>query len=188
MKVLIIDNYDSFVYNLAYIVRLNGIEPTVVRNDKVSFGKIASYDKILLSPGPGIPDEAGMMKEILHTFADSKSFLGVCLGHQAIGEVFGGKLKNLEEVLHGVTTEISKTAVQSPLFAGLPEKFRACHYHSWVIEENTLPSCLSVTAYNEAGLIMGIQHKDLSIFGVQFHPESYASQFGKLIIENWLKA
>lgn len=187
MKVLIIDNYDSFVYNLAYLIKQFGIMPDVVRNDKLTLESVMPYDKILLSPGPGIPDEAGLMKAIIREYAATKSFFGVCLGHQAIGEVFGAKLRNLDQVLHGVSSVIHKTRHSGALYNHVPDHFKACHYHSWVIDESSLPDCLEVTAVNETGLIMGVQHKDYEIYSVQYHPESYATEHGRMIVENWLK-
>ena len=186
MKILVLDNYDSFVYNLVHILREAGHAPDIYRNDKIALADVAAYDKILLSPGPGIPDEAGILKDLIKTYAKSKSILGICLGHQAIAEVFGAKLFNIPQVLHGVTSNISITDKDELLFNGIKNDFTACHYHSWAVDKNTLPDELKVTAENEAGLIMGIRHSTYDLRGLQFHPESIMTEHGKQMIGNWL--
>jgi anthranilate synthase component II len=186
MNVLVIDNYDSFTYNLVHLLQELGAAVTVRRNDKTTLEEVGSFDKILLSPGPGIPDEAGMLKEIIHTFGPTKSLFGVCLGHQAIGEVYGGKLFNSNEVWHGIATPIQVVCEQEPLFATLPKQFTTGRYHSWLVEQE-LPDCLVATAVDEAGNIMGLRHKAFDVRGVQFHPESVLTEHGKEIIKNWLE-
>jgi anthranilate synthase component II len=186
MKVLVIDNYDSFTYNLVHLLQELGAEVTVRRNDKTTLEEVGNYNKIMLSPGPGIPDEAGMLKEIIRTFGPTKSLFGVCLGHQAIGEVYGGKLFNSNEVWHGVTTPVTIVCEQEKLFADLPKQFNTGRYHSWLVEED-LPDCLVPTAVDESGNIMALRHKEFDIRGVQFHPESVLTEHGKVIIKNWLE-
>jgi anthranilate synthase component 2 len=186
MKILVIDNYDSFVFNLVHMLYEQGVQTIhVVKNDKVIMQEIEAYDKILLSPGPGLPQEAGLMPAIIEKFSPYKSMLGVCLGHQAIAEAFGARLKNLDEPLHGVSSELS---VLSPctLFKNCPLKFQIGHYHSWVVEENCLPPDLKVLAKDSRGNIMAIQHVKYHLFGVQFHPESVLTEYGHQIISNWL--
>ncbi|MEA2107721.1 MAG: aminodeoxychorismate/anthranilate synthase component II [Bacteroidota bacterium] len=186
MKVLIIDNYDSFTYNLVHLVQsLLQQDIDVVRNDKLNIEKVAAYDKIMLSPGPGIPNEAGMLKQVIKKYAPIKSILGVCLGLQAITEVFGGQLKNLDEVFHGISTEILITAKDS-LFVNIPERFFAGRYHSWIAAKDNFPECLKVTAEDEQGNIMALSHKSYDVKGVQFHPESVLTEVGAQIIKNWL--
>lgn len=185
MKILVIDNYDSFVYNLVHYLREFGCEVDVVRNDKVKFNEIGNYDKILLSPGPGIPSEAGMLMQVIKKFAGKKSILGVCLGHQAIGEVFGGKLSNLKKVYHGVAENLIITDKGEYLFNNIPGKIKVGRYHSWIVE-NKLPDCLVVTAVDDEGKIMALKHKEYDIRGVQFHPESVLTEFGKEMIKNWI--
>jgi anthranilate synthase component II len=186
-KILVIDNYDSFVYNLVhYIEKISGNLPDVYRNDKISLEEIAQYDKILLSPGPGIPSEAGLLLEIIKTYAATKSMIGVCLGHQAIAEVFGGKLVNLDKVYHGVATPIKILYPDEPLFAGIPSEIEVGRYHSWVAERKSLPDCFHITCEDETGLVMGICHKTYDLRGVQFHPESVLTPHGLKMIENWL--
>jgi anthranilate synthase component 2 len=187
MKILIIDNYDSFTYNLYhYIQKLSKETVDVYRNDKIDLESITKYDKIVLSPGPGIPDEAGISKTLIKEYASSKSILGVCLGHQAIAEVFGGKLYNMEKVYHGVSTTIRITNREEPLFNTLPEQFEGGRYHSWMVEKDSLPDRLTITALNEEGEIMAFSHKDYDVKGVQFHPESVLTQTGEKIISNWI--
>jgi anthranilate synthase component 2 len=187
MKILVIDNYDSFVFNLVHMLYNLGVENiTVVKNDKISINEIEMYDKILLSPGPGIPRDAGLMPEIIKRFAPSKSLLGVCLGHQAIAESFGATLKNLEEPLHGVASSIT-ILQENYLFENCPKNFKIGHYHSWVVEEKSLGNELEVLAKDEKGNIMAIGHKTYDIRGVQFHPESVLTENGKQIITNWIK-
>lgn len=184
-KVLVIDNYDSFTYNLVHYLEDLGCEVTVRRNDKLNLEEVEPFDKILLSPGPGIPDEAGLLKAIIKTYAPTKSILGVCLGQQAIGEVFGGNLINLETVYHGVATEINLTVNDETLFNGMDDKFEVGRYHSWVVNPD-LPSDLEATSVDENGQIMSLRHKTLDVKGVQYHPESVLTPNGKKILENWL--
>jgi len=186
MKVLLLDNYDSFTYNLRHILLELGVETDVRRNDKISLEEVDAYHKILLSPGPGIPSEAGILLPLIQQYAPTKSILGVCLGEQAIGEVFGAKLLNLTEVYHGICSDI-RILVQDTLFEGLFPGFRAGRYHSWVVAKNDLPDCLEVTAVDaEAGYIMALRHRQYDVRGVQFHPESVLTPQGKKIIENWI--
>jgi len=183
-KVFVVDNYDSFTYNLVHYIREFRIEVKVCRNDKFEMNDISNYDKILLSPGPGIPDEAGNLKEVIKKYAESKSILGVCLGHQAIGEVFGANLKNLSNVYHGVSSTINIVENDS-LFNNLPSEIEVGRYHSWIID-NPLPDNLLATAFDSNNQIMAIKHKKYDIKGVQFHPESILTPHGKQIINNWL--
>ncbi|SDC54349.1 anthranilate synthase, component II [Algoriphagus faecimaris] len=188
MKILVLDNYDSFTYNLVYIIRQLGYgdRMDVFRNDKISLEDVAQYDKILLSPGPGIPSEAGIMPELLKRYAAEKSILGVCLGHQAIGEAFGGSLINLSEVLHGVASQVK--VERDLLFEGIPDTFPIGRYHSWVIDESTLSSDLEMIAKTPDGQIMAVRHKQFAVRGVQFHPESILTENGVKIIQNWLES
>lgn len=187
MKILILDNYDSFTYNLVqYIEEETGGEVDVYRNDKISLDAVGAYDLIVLSPGPGIPEEAGIMPAIIKRYATEKVIFGVCLGHQAIGEAFGGKLLNLDQVHHGIETEMTRTTTEDVLFKDIPKAFNAGRYHSWVIDPATLPEELAITATGEYGGIMALQHKQLPIFGVQFHPESIMTEHGRLMIRNLL--
>jgi anthranilate synthase component 2 len=187
MKVLVLDNYDSFTYNLVHILHELGVEPSVIRNDKIELPDINQFNKILLSPGPGIPDEAGIMKSLIKEFAPLKSILGVCLGHQAIAEVFGAHIYNLKNVLHGVTSVITVSDSSERLFKDMPTKFVACHYHSWAVKPESINGDLAVTATNEMELVMAIAHKKYDVRGVQFHPESIMTAHGKKIIENWIR-
>ncbi len=185
--ILVIDNYDSFTYNLVHYIRNLTDDPLeVFRNDKIALKDIAKYEKIVLSPGPGIPVEAGICLELISEYAASKSILGVCLGHQAICEAFGGKLINLERVYHGVATPIHLLEREDPLYKGIPEKFNAGRYHSWVVAKEQLPDCFSITSEDEEGMIMGISHKQYNVIGVQFHPESILTEYGMKIMENWI--
>ena len=186
MKVLVLDNYDSFTYNLVHILRELGVDMDIFRNDKISLEAVEDYDKILLSPGPGLPSEAGIMPELLKRYGSSKSILGVCLGHQAIGECYGGVLYNLPTVFHGVVTKIQITE-SGGLFNTLPEEFNVCRYHSWVIKDANLPSDLIVTSRDELGTIMSVKHRLHDVQGVQFHPESIMTEHGKLLIKNWIE-
>ncbi|NVJ86342.1 MAG: aminodeoxychorismate/anthranilate synthase component II [Algoriphagus sp.] len=188
MKILVLDNYDSFTYNLVYIIRQLGYgqQMDIFRNDKISLEEVASYDKILLSPGPGIPSEAGIMPELLKMYSSEKSILGVCLGHQAIGEAFGGSLINLSEVLHGVASQVK--VERDLLFEGIPESFQIGRYHSWVINEETLSPDLEVIARTADHQIMAVRHKRFAVRGVQFHPESILTEHGVQIIKNWLES
>mgnify|MGYP005753172691 CR=1 FL=1 len=185
MNVLVIDNYDSFTYNLVHLLQELGAEVTVRRNDKTTLDEVGRFDKIMLSPGPGIPDEAGLLKEIIRTYGSSKSLFGVCLGHQAIGEVYGGKLLNSNEVWHGVATPIRVICDQEPLFKNLPQQFGTGRYHSWLVEKE-LPECLVPTAVDVTGNIMALRHREHDVRGVQFHPESVLTEHGREIIKNWL--
>ncbi len=184
-KILVIDNYDSFTYNLVHYLEDLNCEVTVVRNDKLHLDDIEPYDKIVLSPGPGIPDEAGLLKAIIATYAPTKSILGVCLGQQAIGEVFGGKLINLEEVYHGVATNVTITVDDEPLFEGLDKTIEVGRYHSWVVDPN-LPDSLEATSVDSNGQIMSLRHKVYDVKGVQYHPESVLTPQGKKILKNWI--
>lgn len=186
MTIALIDNYDSFTYNLAHVVRSLGAEVSVMRNDQFSLPQLEAFDKILLSPGPGIPSEAGLLLDVIRTYAGRKPILGVCLGHQAIGEVFGGKLVNLKDVYHGVATEGTNLQID-PIFRGLPRRMMMGRYHSWVVDRQSLPDCLEVTAESDEGLIMALRHRTLPIHGLQFHPESVLTPDGPKIIRNWLE-
>ena len=186
MKIVIIDNYDSFTYNLAHLVRELGADVTVVRNDQFSLNDIEDFDKIILSPGPGIPSEAGLLLDVIKTYAGRKPILGVCLGHQAIGEAFGGKLENLSEVFHGVATPCHIIA-KSPLFTGLPNDITIGRYHSWVVSQESFPECLEITAVSKEGQAMALQHRELPVYGIQFHPESVLTPEGKKIIKNYIE-
>ena len=186
MDVLVIDNYDSFTYNLVHLMQELGATVTVRRNDKTTLEEVSGFQKIMLSPGPGIPDEAGMLKEIIRTFGPEKSLLGVCLGHQAIGEVYGGKLFNSNEVWHGVAMPVQITCAQEPLFRNVPQQFNTGRYHSWLVDKE-LPECLEATAVDEVGNIMALRHRAHDVRGVQFHPESVLTEHGKEIIKNWLE-
>lgn len=186
MNILIIDNYDSFTYNLVQLVRaVAGIEPVVRRNDCFTLDEVALFDKILLSPGPGLPADAGLLLAVIKQYATTKSILGVCLGHQAIAEAFGGKLTRLDEVCHGFASDIQVTA-NDVLFYSLPAQFPVGRYHSWVVAADALPESLMVTAVTASGAIMALRHKEHDVCGVQFHPESILTKSGKKIIENWI--
>lgn len=187
MKSVIIDNYDSFTYNLRHIVNELGVDVDVLRNDAFDIESIAQYDKIILSPGPGIPREAGLMPAVIHRYSGEKPILGVCLGHQAIGETFGAKLINLSEVFHGVQTPVEIIGNDS-IFNGLGHEILVGRYHSWVVDANRLPECLEITATSREGLIMALRHKTYDIHGIQFHPESVLTPQGKRIIANFLNA
>ncbi len=187
MKILVLDNYDSFTYNLVHIIRALGYSLDICRNDKIALEDVKRYDKIMLSPGPGIPDEAGIMKEVIKTYGQSKSILGVCLGHQGIGEVYGATLFNIPKVLHGVTSTTDVTDPSEYLFKGVSPKFQATHYHSWAIVRDSINGDLKITAVNDEGLVMAISHKTQDVRGVQFHPESIMTPEGPKMIENWLK-
>lgn len=186
MKICIIDNYDSFTYNLSHLVKQLGAEVTVLRNDRFTLPQLKPFDKLILSPGPGIPSEAGLLLDVIRHYADTKPMLGVCLGEQAIGEAFGGKLTNLSDVFHGVQTPIEVVA-DDPLFAGLPRRMDVGRYHSWVVDRAGLPDCLEVTALSAEGYIMALRHRQYPIHGIQFHPESVLTPQGKQMISNWLK-
>jgi len=186
MKIIIIDNYDSFTYNLSHLIKELGAEVSVVRNDQFDLGIIENYDKIVLSPGPGIPSEAGLLLDVIRTYAGRKPMLGVCLGHQAIGEAFGARLENLTNVFHGVATPCHIVA-GDPIFNGLPESFSIGRYHSWVVSKENLPECLEITAVSDEGQIMALRHRDYDLHGIQFHPESVLTPDGKTIIRNWIQ-
>jgi anthranilate synthase component 2 len=205
MKILVFDNYDSFTYNLVHLVeKITGEKVDVYRNDQISLDKVAEYDKIILSPGPGIPNEAGLLLPLIKQYAATKSILGVCLGHQAIGEAFGGELVNLSEVYHGVALPVKilnresemvngesrqETDTELPtndLFAGMPQRFDVGRYHSWVIADQNFPDVLEVTAVDDNGYIMALRHKEYDVQGVQFHPESVLTPEGETILRNWL--
>ena len=185
MRTVIIDNYDSFTFNLAHLLKELGAEVDVIRNDQFELPTLKRYDKIVLSPGPGIPSEAGLLLDVIRTYAGQKPMLGVCLGHQAIGEVFGARLENLSEVYHGVATDCEHFS-NDPIFEGIPSHFEVGRYHSWVVSKDGLPSCLEVTATSPDGNIMALRHKDYPIHGIQFHPESVLTPLGHKIVENWL--
>ncbi|MFL5742038.1 MAG: anthranilate synthase component II [Flavisolibacter sp.] len=205
MKILVFDNYDSFTYNLVHLVqKITGGKVDVFRNDQLPMEKVREYDKIILSPGPGIPKEAGQLLPLIREYASSKSILGVCLGHQAIGEAFGGTLLNLTTVYHGVATKIMNSQKEqkngkplkknsaldlhvSPLFKGLPAEIEVGRYHSWIVSEEGFPEELEITARDEQGYIMGLQHRKYDVQGVQFHPESVLTPDGETILRNWLK-
>ena len=187
VRVAVIDNYDSFTYNLVHLLRKLGADVTVFRNDQFELDTLKDFDKILLSPGPGIPSEAGLLTAVIRTYAASKPTLGVCLGHQAIGEVFGGSLTNLSEVFHGVATE-GTNLQRDYIFSGLPQRITMGRYHSWVVDRDSLPQCLEVTAESDEGYIMALRHKEYDVHGIQFHPESVLTPMGETIVNNWLKA
>ena len=196
MKIVIIDNYDSFTYNLSHLVKELGAGVTVLRNDQFELSDLEPYSKIILSPGPGIPSEAGLLCDVIRTYAGKKPILGVCLGHQAIGEVFGAKLVNLSQVFHGVATPCHIIA-DDPIFSGLDRNITIGRYHSWVVSREGLPECLEVTAESDEGLrvgdgtsgmgqIMALRHRELNIRGIQFHPESVLTPDGKKMLQNWM--
>ena len=185
MRIVIIDNYDSFTYNLAHLVKSLGAEVTVLRNDRFAMEELEAFDKIILSPGPGIPSEAGLLPDVIRTYAGRKPMLGVCLGHQAIGEVFGARLENLSDVFHGVATEGRQFGVD-PIFQGLPERIVMGRYHSWVVSRENFPACLEITAISDEGRIMALRHREYDIHGIQFHPESVLTPDGETIVRNWL--
>ena len=186
MKTVIIDNYDSFTYNLSQILQELGAEVTVLRNDKFLLEDLEAYDKIVLSPGPGIPEEAGLLLDVIRSYAGKKPILGICLGEQAIGEVFGGKLVNLSIVFHGIQRPVDLIA-DDYLFQGLPREIPVGRYHSWVVDKDTLPSCLETLALSKEGYIMALRHREYDIRGIQFHPESVLTPDGKRIMQNWLE-
>ena len=186
MKILLFDNYDSFTYNLLHILKEFGTDVEVFRNDKITLDEVDRFDKIVLSPGPGIPEEAGILLPLIRRYAPTKSILGVCLGEQAIGEAFGAKLINLTDVHHGVSSDI-RILADDPLFNGLDRMLRVGRYHSWVVSKEDFPDCLEITAEDtEEGQIMGLRHKTYNVRGIQFHPESVLTPRGKEIIKNWL--
>lgn len=188
MKILVLDNYDSFTYNLVYILRELHDQVDVYRNDKISLEAVADYDKILLSPGPGIPSEAGIMLDLVRQYASSKSILGICLGHQGIGEVFGATLENMSDVLHGISDKAIVSDPTERIFKGLPQEIQVGRYHSWTVIPESVPNTLTVTAVDEQGRVMGLAHKEYDVRGLQFHPESVLTDHGKQMLQNWLDA
>ena len=184
-KIVIIDNYDSFTYNLSHLVKEQGAEVQVLRNDQFELSALEAYDKIILSPGPGIPSEAGLLCDVIRTYAGKKPILGVCLGHQAIGEVFGARLENLTQVFHGVATPCQIVA-DDPIFEGLERTITVGRYHSWVVATDGLPECLEVTALSDEGQIMALRHRQYDVYGIQFHPESVLTPEGRTIIKNFI--
>ncbi|MGM9697637.1 MAG: anthranilate synthase component II [Prevotella sp.] len=185
MKIVIIDNYDSFTYNLSHLIKEIGADVTVIRNDQFTLDQLMPFDKIVLSPGPGIPSEAGLLLDVIKTYAGKKPILGVCLGHQAIGEVFGGQLENLSDVFHGVATEGTQFS-NDYIFEGLTKRITMGRYHSWVVSRENFPTCLEVTAVSDEGQIMALKHKDFDIHGIQFHPESVLTPEGKTMVKNFI--
>ncbi len=190
MKILVLDNYDSFTYNLVHIIRElgHGDQMDIYRNDKISLSAVDKYDKILLSPGPGIPEEAGIMLDLVDKYGPTKCILGICLGHQGIGEVYGAKLYNMPLVLHGIGTEISVTKTDELLFKDVPEKFLVCRYHSWAVVADSVPEDVEITSVDDDGIVMGISHKKYDVRGLQFHPESIITEHGKTMMKNWLES
>lgn len=188
MKVAVIDNYDSFTYNLVHYLEDLGAQVTVFRNDEFGIDELEPFDKILLSPGPGIPDEAGLLKQTIRSYCHSKSILGICLGQQAIAEVFGGRLSNLEKVYHGVDTKLRLAVTDEVLFADIPLPILVGRYHSWIVDAAHFPQNLEITSYGADGEIMSLRHKTLDVRAVQFHPESVLTPSGKQMLRNWLHA
>ena len=186
MKIVIIDNYDSFTYNLSHLIKEIGAEVTVIRNNQFTLNQLERFDKIVLSPGPGIPSEAGLLLDVIKTYKGHKPILGVCLGHQAIGEVFGGTLENLSDVFHGVATEGTQFS-NDYIFDSLPKRITMGRYHSWVVSRENFPTCLEVTAVSDEGQIMALKHKNYDIHGIQFHPESVLTPEGKTILRNFIE-
>ncbi len=187
MKILVFDNYDSFTYNLVHLTeKIMSIKVDVFRNDKIALEEVKKYDKIILSPGPGIPEEAGLLLPLIKEYAASKCILGVCLGHQAIGQAFGASLINLDAVFHGIATPVQLNENKSKLFNGLPHEFEVGRYHSWIIDGRTLPAELEVTATDKNNYVMAMQHKKYDMQAVQFHPESVLTPDGEKIMRNWL--
>jgi anthranilate synthase component 2 len=186
-KILVIDNYDSFTYNLVHYLEDLNCEVTVYRNDEFELEEISHFDKILLSPGPGIPEEAGLLKAVIEKYGPTKSIFGVCLGQQAIGEVYGGTLSNLDKVYHGIATTVKTVVTDEVLFKGLEAEFEVGRYHSWVVDV-TLPDVLEATSFDENGQVMSIRHKVYDVRGVQFHPESVLTPSGKKMLENWVNS
>ena len=186
MKVLVLDNYDSFTFNLVqYIEELLGQKVDVYRNDEISLDAVEAYDAVVLSPGPGIPSESGIMPALIRRYAPTKALLGVCLGHQAIGEAFGADLENLEEVYHGIETAMIRTEADDALYRSIPDQFQAGRYHSWVVKRDSIPECLQLTVEDEWGRAMGFRHREYRVWGVQYHPESIMTEHGKQILQNF---
>jgi anthranilate synthase component 2 len=187
MKILILDNYDSFTYNLVHYINDIVTAPVdVIRNDKISLKDVRKYTHILLSPGPGLPDEAGIMEDLIREYAPEKSIFGVCLGMQAIGEVFGGRLVNLEKVYHGVSMPATIVSKEDITFKGIPKKINVGRYHSWVVDANDFPGVLEITAVDDENRVMALRHREFNVRGVQFHPESILTDYGMRMLENWL--
>ena len=186
MRILVLDNYDSFTYNLVYILRELGHRPDVTRNDKLTIGQVGQYDKIMLSPGPGLPSEAGIMQDLIREYGPTKSILGICLGHQGIGEVYGATLENLGDVLHGVAHSTTVTDRSDRLFTDIPDELMVGRYHSWTVVPDSMPADLRTTAVDEFGRIMALSHVRYDVKGVQFHPESVLTENGVKMIKNWL--
>jgi anthranilate synthase component 2 len=186
MKILVLDNYDSFTYNLVYILRELNDQVDIYRNDKIALEDVGKYDKILLSPGPGIPSEAGILQDVVREYGASKSILGICLGHQGIGEVYGAALENMTDVLHGISDTAFVTDSSERIFRGLPSEIKVGRYHSWTVMPDTFPSDLQVTALDEKGRVMGLSHKTYDVKGLQFHPESVLTEHGREMLQNWL--
>jgi anthranilate synthase component 2 len=187
MKILVLDNYDSFTYNLVYILRELNDHVAIFRNDKISLEEVAEYDKILLSPGPGIPSEAGIMHDLVREFGSQKSILGICLGHQGIGEVYGATLENMTDVLHGISDTAIVTDDSERIFQGLPKEIKVGRYHSWTVLPESFTDDLAITAVDEKGRVMGLSHKRYDVKGLQFHPESVLTEHGTEMLRNWLK-
>lgn len=187
MKIVMIDNYDSFTYNLVHLVKELGADITVYRNDQFTLDQLEEYDKIMLSPGPGIPSEAGLLLDVIKTYSGRKPILGICLGEQAIGESFGGTLVNLSEVFHGVQTPAHIVGETDYIFEGLDKDIMVGRYHSWVVDAASIPECLEITCASDEGQVMALRHKEFDIRGIQFHPESVLTPEGKTMISNWLK-
>jgi anthranilate synthase component II len=189
LKILLLDNYDSFTYNLLHLVeQFGGVEVEIFRNDEIEMEEVKRFDKIILSPGPGLPDEAGILKPLIKEYAASKSILGVCLGLQAIGEVLGAKLFNLDKVQHGVANETTVTDKTEILFKNIPTTFKTGRYHSWMVSKENLPDTLKITSVDEQKNIMSLRHATLDVRGVQFHPESILTEYGKEMMENWINS
>ena len=189
MKILVLDNYDSFTYNLVHLLRELGHGPslTVTRNDQLTLDDVEQYEAILLSPGPGLPSEAGLMPGIIQRYAATKRILGVCLGHQGLAESFGAELYNIPAVLHGVANEAEVTVADERLFAGLPPRFQVGRYHSWAVRPESMPAALEVTARDANGEVLAFRHREFDVRGVQFHPESILTEYGAKMLENWLR-
>lgn len=187
MKILVLDNYDSFTYNLVYILRELHNQVDVIRNDKISLEEVDQYDKILLSPGPGIPSEAGILQDVVRQYGPTKSILGICLGHQGIGEVYGATLENMTDVLHGISDTAYVTDPTDRLFQGLPREIKVGRYHSWTVIPETIQGDLKITAVDDQGRVMGLAHTKYDVKGLQFHPESVLTEHGKDMLKNWLQ-